>query len=76
MGISCVCVYSDADANSVHVRQADESRQYWSFACLPSYLNIEKICEVAVETGAEAVHPGYGFLAENPDFPRALQNII
>lgn len=73
MGISCVCVYSDADANSVHVRQADESRHIGSSPAYLSYLNIEKICEVAVETGAEAVHPGYGFLAENPDFPRALE---
>lgn len=73
MGISCVCVYSDADANSVHVRQADESRHIGPSPAYPSYLNIEKICEVAVETGAEAVHPGYGFLAENPDFPRALE---
>ncbi|RDD35208.1 Acetyl-/propionyl-coenzyme A carboxylase alpha chain [Wolbachia endosymbiont of Cylisticus convexus] len=73
MGISCVCVYSDADANSVHVRQADESRYIGPSPSCLSYLNIEKICEVAIETGAEAVHPGYGFLAENPDFPRALQ---
>lgn len=73
MGISCVCVYSDADINSVHVRQADESRYIGPSPSCLSYLNIEKICEVAVETGAEAVHPGYGFLAENPDFPRALQ---
>ncbi|WP_353282951.1 acetyl-CoA carboxylase biotin carboxylase subunit [Wolbachia endosymbiont (group A) of Pogonocherus hispidulus] len=73
MGISCVCVYSDADVNSVHVRQADESRYIGPSPSCLSYLNIEKICEVAVETGAQAVHPGYGFLAENPDFPRALQ---
>ncbi len=73
MGISCVSVYSDADANSVHVKQADESRHIGPSPAYLSYLNIEKICEVAVETGAEAVHPGYGFLAENPDFPRALQ---
>lgn len=73
MGISCVCVYSDADVNSVHVRQADESRYIGPSPSCLSYLNIEKICEIAVETGAEAVHPGYGFLAENADFPRALQ---
>ncbi|GFQ86011.1 propionyl-CoA carboxylase alpha chain, mitochondrial [Trichonephila clavata] len=73
MGISCVCVYSDADINSVHVRQADELRYIGPSPSCLSYLNIEKICEVAVETGAQAVHPGYGFLAENPDFPRALQ---
>jgi len=73
MGISCVCVYSDADANSLHVRQADESRHIGPSPAYLSYLNIEKICEVAVETGAEAVHPGYGLLAENPDFPCALE---
>ncbi|MDR0288882.1 MAG: ATP-grasp domain-containing protein [Rickettsiales bacterium] len=73
MGISCVSVYSDADINSVHVRQADESRHIGPSPAYLSYLNIEKICEVAVETGVQAVHPGYGFLAENPDFPRALQ---
>ncbi|WP_254229524.1 acetyl-CoA carboxylase biotin carboxylase subunit [Wolbachia pipientis] len=73
MGISCVSVYSDADANSVHVKQADESRHIGPSPAYLSYLNIEKICEVAVETGAEAVHPGYGFLAENPDFPHALE---
>ncbi|WP_353276758.1 biotin carboxylase N-terminal domain-containing protein [Wolbachia endosymbiont (group B) of Villa cingulata] len=73
IGISCVSVYSDADANSVHVKQADESRHIGPSPAYLSYLNIEKICEVAVETGAEAVHPGYGFLAENPDFPRALE---
>lgn len=73
MGISCVCVYSDADVNSVHVRQADESRYIGPSPSCLSYLNIEKICEVAVETGAQAVHPGYGFLAENPGFPRALE---
>lgn len=73
MGISCVSVYSDVDANSVHVKQADESRHIGPSPAYLSYLNIEKICEVAVETGAEAVHPGYGFLAENPDFPRALE---
>lgn len=73
MGISCVSVYSDADANSVHVKQADESRHIGPSPAYLSYLNIEKICEVAVETGAEAVHPGHGFLAENPDFPRALE---
>ncbi|QKX02616.1 ATP-binding protein [Wolbachia endosymbiont of Dirofilaria (Dirofilaria) immitis] len=73
VGISCVCVYSDADINSVHVRQADESRYIGPSPSCLSYLNIKKICEAAVEVGAQAVHPGYGFLAENPDFPRALQ---
>ncbi|AGJ98748.1 Propionyl-CoA carboxylase, alpha subunit [Wolbachia endosymbiont of Drosophila simulans wNo] len=73
MGISCVSVYSDADANSVYVKQADESRHIGPSPAYLSYLNIEKICKVAVETGAEAVHPGYGFLAENPDFPCALE---
>ncbi|MGL9726567.1 MAG: biotin carboxylase N-terminal domain-containing protein, partial [Wolbachia sp.] len=66
MDISCVCVYSDADVNSVHVKQADESKHIGPSSSCLSYLNIEKICEVAIETGAEAIHPGYGFLAENP----------
>ncbi|WP_341808866.1 acetyl-CoA carboxylase biotin carboxylase subunit [Wolbachia endosymbiont (group E) of Neria commutata] len=73
MDIPCVCVYSDADVNSVHVRQADESRYIGPSPSCLSYLNIDKMCEVAIETGAQAVHPGYGFLAENPDFPRALE---
>ena len=73
MGISCVCVYSDADVNSEHVMQADESRYIGPSPSYLSYLNIDKICEVAVETNVQAVHPGYGFLAENSDFPRALQ---
>ncbi|WCR54212.1 MAG: Acetyl-/propionyl-coenzyme A carboxylase alpha chain [Wolbachia endosymbiont of Ctenocephalides orientis wCori] len=73
MGIRNVCVHSDADINSLHVRQADESSYIGPSPSCLSYLNIDKICEVAVETGAQAVHPGYGFLAENPDFPRALQ---
>ncbi|WP_246214302.1 ATP-binding protein [Wolbachia endosymbiont of Cruorifilaria tuberocauda] len=73
MGISCACVYSDADINSVYVRQADESRYIGpSLSCM-SYLSIEKICKAAIEMGVQAVHPGYGFLAENPDFPRVLQ---
>lgn len=73
MGISCVCIYSDADVNSEHVMQADESRHIGPSPSYLSYLNIDKICEVAVEMNVQAVHPGYGFLAENPDFPRALQ---
>ncbi|WFW29885.1 MAG: ATP-grasp domain-containing protein [Wolbachia endosymbiont of Menacanthus eurysternus] len=73
MGISCVGIYSDVDVNSVHVRESDESRYIGSSSANLSYLNIEKICEVAVETGVDAVHPGYGFLAENPGFPRTLQ---
>ncbi|MDG7056523.1 MAG: ATP-grasp domain-containing protein [Wolbachia endosymbiont of Meromenopon meropis] len=73
MGILCISVYSDADINSVYVRQADESRYIGPSPAYLSYLDIEKICKLAVETGAQAVHPGYGFLAENPNFPRALQ---
>lgn len=73
MGIACVCIYSDADANSLHVMQADESRYIGPSPSYVSYLNIDKICEIADETNSQAVHPGYGFLAENPNFPRALQ---
>jgi propionyl-CoA carboxylase alpha chain len=73
LGISCVCIYSDADVRSVHVMQADEAKYVGPSPAYLSYLNIERICEIAVETNSQAVHPGYGFLAENPDFPRALQ---
>ncbi|UWI83420.1 ATP-binding protein [Wolbachia endosymbiont of Howardula sp.] len=73
MGISCVCVYSDADIHSLHVRRADEARYIGSSPAYLSYLNIDKIFEIALETGVQAVHPGYGFLSENPNLPRILQ---
>ena len=72
MGIGSVAVYSEADRETPAVRFADEAYLLGPPTPAESYLNIEKIIEVAKEAGAEAVHPGYGFLAENADFARAL----
>jgi acetyl-CoA carboxylase biotin carboxylase subunit len=72
MGVRTVAVYSEADRNAPHVLIADESVFLGASDPLSSYLNIEKIILAAQETGAEAVHPGYGFLAENPEFAERL----
>lgn len=72
MGIKTVAVYSDADAASLHVEMADEKVHIGPPAAAQSYLLIEKIVEACKKTGAEAVHPGYGFLSERSAFPRAL----
>ena len=68
MGIETVVVYSEADANSLPVLMADQSVCVGPPASNASYLNIPNILSAAVMTGAEAIHPGYGFMAENPDF--------
>ncbi|MBN2846742.1 MAG: acetyl-CoA carboxylase biotin carboxylase subunit, partial [Deltaproteobacteria bacterium] len=68
MGITTVALYSDADRNAVHVLEADQALYLGDAEPAASYLNIDKIIAAARETGAEAIHPGYGFLAENPDF--------
>jgi propionyl-CoA carboxylase alpha chain len=72
MGIKTVAVYSDADARALHVEMADEAVCIGPAAASESYLVIEKIVAACKETGAEAVHPGYGFLSERSAFPRAL----
>jgi propionyl-CoA carboxylase alpha chain len=72
MGIATVAVYSDADAEALHVQMADEAIHVGSAASAESYLNIARIVEACRQSGAEAVHPGYGFLSENPAFARAL----
>ncbi len=71
MGIGSVAVYSEIDRDAPHVREADEAFLIGPAVPAESYLNIAKIIETAKEAGAEAIHPGYGFLAENPDFARA-----
>ena len=72
MGIATVAVYSDADARALHVRQADEAVHIGPSPAAESYLVGEKIITAAQQTGAEAIHPGYGFLSENADFAQAV----
>ena len=73
MGIATVAVYSDADRKALHVRMADEAVHIGASPAIESYLVIEKIVKAAKDTGADAIHPGYGFLSENPDFVLACQ---
>jgi acetyl-CoA carboxylase biotin carboxylase subunit len=68
MGIQTVAVYSDADADAPHARFADESVWLGAAPAAESYLRVEKILEAAARTGADAIHPGYGFLSENAEF--------
>jgi acetyl-CoA carboxylase biotin carboxylase subunit len=68
MGIRTVAVFSDADRTSLHVRYSDEAYHIGPSPSLDSYLNIEKIIRAARQSGADAIHPGYGFLSENPEF--------
>jgi len=73
MGISTVAVFSVADRNALHVRYADEAICIGPAPSNQSYLLIDKIIETANKTGAQAIHPGYGFLSENPSFARAVR---
>ncbi len=73
LGIASVAVYSDADAQAKHVAACDEAVHIGGSAAADSYLRIERIIDAARATGAQAIHPGYGFLSENEDFARACE---
>src|SRR5450432_3522287 len=73
MGIATVAVYSDADADALHVREADEAVRIGKPPSAESYLRIDRILEACRQSGAEAVHPGYGFLSEKAAFATALE---
>jgi 3-methylcrotonyl-CoA carboxylase alpha subunit len=73
LGIASVAVYSDADSKAPHVREADDAIHIGPPSSQESYLNIEKIISAARQTGTEAIHPGYGFLAENAEFAAACE---
>ena len=73
LGILTVAVYSDADANALHVNMADEAIYLGPSPSRESYLLADKVIEAAIKTGAQAIHPGYGFLSENADFCRKCQ---
>src|SRR5581483_7349491 len=76
MGIRTVAAYSDVDRAALHVRKADEAYSIGAAQASESYLNIERILDVARCSGADAIHPGYGFLSENPRFARACEPFV
>ena len=75
LGIKTVAIYSDADRNALHVKMADEAHRVGEAPPKDSYLNLDEILEIAQASSAEAVHPGYGFLSENPAFVRRCSQL-
>ena len=73
LGIKTVAVYSEADTSALHVKQADEAIYIGPSPSSQSYLKVENIISAIHDTGADAVHPGYGFLSENAEFARAVK---
>lgn len=74
MGIKTVAVYSEADRNAPHVRFADEAVLLGPAASAESYLHMKKVIQAAIDTGADGIHPGYGFLSENADFAKLVED--
>jgi 3-methylcrotonyl-CoA carboxylase alpha subunit len=73
MGVATVAVHSDVDAGAMHVAMSDEAAAIGGARPADSYLRMDRIVAAALETGAEAIHPGYGFLSENPEFVEAVE---
>ncbi|MCR5040262.1 MAG: acetyl-CoA carboxylase biotin carboxylase subunit, partial [Bacteroidales bacterium] len=71
--IASVAVFADNEANALHRRMADEAYPLGSGALQDTYLNIQKIIDVALDAGADAIHPGYGFLSESPELAEACE---